>query len=83
MKIVDLPLKGYPLVTDDSQPRSFLDTSLLSHLRIDPLSGDLVIENGKARLVLQKDGTIRLQGLRIVGSADETIAFDAAMIELN
>lgn len=51
--------------------------------RIDALTSDVVIENGNARIVLQSDGTIRLEGVRIVAIADERIDLNAAVIRLN
>lgn len=52
-------------------------------IRVDQTSGDLVIQNGAARLVLERDGTIRAEGRRIVGMADEAIRLQAAFIDLN
>lgn len=60
------------------------DLAVLARMvRVDPATGDLVLENGASRLVLKRDGTIRIQGRRVVGMADETIALHAAVIELN
>ncbi len=57
--------------------------ALARMVRVDAATGDLVIANGIARLVLKRDGTIRVEGVRIVGTADETIALRAAVIDLN
>jgi hypothetical protein len=57
---------------------------LLARLvRVDPATGDLVLQNGKAKIVLHADGTVRVQGARVVCSADETLTLDAAIIDLN
>jgi hypothetical protein len=52
-------------------------------VRVEPATGNLVFQNGKAKLVLQPDGTVRVQGARIVCSAEETLTLDAAIIDLN
>ncbi|AWN45501.1 hypothetical protein DK419_03515 [Methylobacterium terrae] len=57
--------------------------ALARMVRIDAATGDLVIANGAARLVLKRDGTVRVEGVRIVGTADEAIALHAAVIDLN
>jgi hypothetical protein len=46
-------------------------------------TGGLVVRNGKSRLLLRADGTIRIEGTRIVQTAERNISFDAATIELN
>lgn len=51
--------------------------------RVDPATGDVVVENGKARIVLQSDGTIRLEGVRLVAMVEERIDMNAAIIRLN
>jgi hypothetical protein len=60
-----------------------LAIDLARMISVDPATGDLVLQNGEARLVLKRDGTIRVEGRRIVGMADETIALHAAIIDLN
>ena len=56
----------------------------LAHMiEIDKASGTLTIRNGKSRILLRKDGTIRIEGESIVQSAQRNIALDAAFIDLN
>ncbi|WP_102225765.1 hypothetical protein [Acidimangrovimonas sediminis] len=57
--------------------------ALAERIRVDPASGRLVIANGAARIVLCEDGTIRIEGRRIVEAAEEDIALSAAWIDLN
>jgi hypothetical protein len=57
--------------------------ALADMLEVDEASGSLVIRNGKSRILLRKDGTIRIEGERIVQSASRNIALDAATIDLN
>ncbi|MBA8902420.1 hypothetical protein [Phyllobacterium sp. P30BS-XVII] len=45
--------------------------------------GELVVRNGKARIVLREDGTIRIEGTCVVQKATQNIALEAAYIELN
>lgn len=51
--------------------------------RVEAATGDVVIENGKARIVLQSDGTIRLEGVRVIAAVEERIDMNAAIIRLN
>ena len=52
-------------------------------IRIDPHSGDLILERGGARLALQEDGVVRIQARRIVEVADQDITLYGAYIDLN
>jgi hypothetical protein len=52
-------------------------------IRLDPDSGVLTIVNGHARISLFPDGTIRLDGTRVINSADEQIQMNAPRIDLN
>lgn len=56
---------------------------LLSVARFDARQGALVIDTGRARLTLRKDGTIRCEGVELVMTADRTITLNGAAIELN
>ena len=57
--------------------------ALANMIEIDKASGTLTIRNGKSRILLRKDGTIRIEGESIVQSAQRNIALDAAFIDLN
>jgi hypothetical protein len=57
--------------------------ALADMIDIDKASGTLVIRNGKSRILLRKDGTVRIEGESIVHSAQTNIALDAAYIDLN
>lgn len=69
-----------PLDTDDVWSKL---ASLAQMIEIDSASGTLVIRNGKSRILLRKDGTVRIEGESIVHSAERNIALDAAFIDLN
>jgi hypothetical protein len=58
-------------------------TALAQMIEIDSASGTLMIRNGKSRILLRKDGTVRIEGESIVQSAERNIALDAAYIDLN
>ncbi|MER0240409.1 hypothetical protein, partial [Fulvimarina sp. MAC8] len=68
------------------RPKSFDDSlevwsklmALADMIEIDADSGALTIQNGKSRAILHPDGTIRIEGTRIVQSAERNIALDAA-----
>ncbi|MBO9653458.1 hypothetical protein O3S81_15530 [Agrobacterium sp. SOY23] len=46
-------------------------------------SGALAIRNGEARIVLGADGVVRVEGKKIIQTARQNIALDAAYIDLN
>lgn len=56
---------------------------LAQMISIDAVSGDLVIRNGLSRIVLMRNGTVRIEGQRILQSAIETVSIEAATIDLN
>lgn len=45
--------------------------------------GTLTIRNGEARISLSPDGVVRVEGRKIIQSARQNIALDAAYIDLN
>ena len=57
--------------------------ALARHVRLDPATGNLTLHNGDARIVLTADGTVRVEGRRIVQTARENFAVVAATIDLN
>jgi hypothetical protein len=56
---------------------------LLECIRIDPHSGDLILERGEARLTLKENGVLRIQARSIVQVAEEDITLYGAYIDLN
>ncbi len=56
---------------------------LLSVARFDERQNALVIDTGRARLMLREDGTIRCEGAEVVLTADRSITLNGAAIELN
>lgn len=58
-------------------------TVLLERVSVNETTGDLVLTAGKAKITLSEDGTIRLDGARIVQDADQDVAIKAAWIDLN
>ena len=56
---------------------------LLSVARFDPVSGSLRVKVGEAKLLLRRDGTVRIEGRSLVQMAEGTIRLDGAVIELN
>lgn len=56
---------------------------LLERVSVNETTGDLVLTAGKAKITLSEDGTIRLDGARIVQDADQDVAIKAAWIDLN
>lgn len=60
-----------------------IEQSVAKLISYDALTGELCISNGLARIVLRRDGTIRLEGKRIIETADERIGLYAAVIDLN
>jgi hypothetical protein len=56
---------------------------LLEFTRYDAASGTLTIQTGKARVLLRQDGTVRVEGRRIVQMSETSIVLDGATIELN
>lgn len=46
-------------------------------------SGAVTIRNGEARITLHQDGVVRVEGKKIIQSARQNIALDAAYIDLN
>jgi hypothetical protein len=49
----------------------------------DQITKDLIIQNGLSKIVLKQDGTIRIEGVRIVNIVSESISLHAATIDLN
>ncbi|HLJ89706.1 MAG TPA: hypothetical protein VKZ53_23045 [Candidatus Angelobacter sp.] len=49
----------------------------------DPNTGDLILQNGKARAILKANGEVRLEGVKIIQVANENLTINAAYIELN
>jgi hypothetical protein len=68
--------------TEAEDPWSKL-IALARMIEIDKTSGTLTIINGKSRILMRQDGTIRIEGENIVHSALRNIALDAATIDLN
>ncbi|NLS00072.1 hypothetical protein HGP17_24875 [Rhizobium sp. P38BS-XIX] len=74
-----------------SDPSSFfpidMDWEALAALskliRFDPASESLTVQNGKSKLVLEKDGTIWVEGKRLVQNVTEDIYLKGATIHLN
>jgi len=58
-------------------------TALLDRINWDERRQRLTIRNGDAVIHLLADGTIRLEGTRIVQQSDRDIALSAAWIDLN
>lgn len=58
-------------------------SSLARLFRIDEVSGAVTITNGDASITLLPDGTIRLDGARLVHAATERILLVAPRIDLN
>ncbi|MBL3561860.1 hypothetical protein [Rhodovulum sulfidophilum] len=56
---------------------------LLQVLRYDANEGALVIDTGRARVVVREDGTVRIDAARIVQVAEGTLCLDAGRIDLN
>lgn len=56
---------------------------ILSVIDVDVVSDTLRIETGKAKILLRPDGTIRIEGRRVVQIAQGSIVLNAAAIELN
>ena len=50
---------------------------------IDKSGNTISITNGAARITLHADGIVRVEGRKIIQSAHENIALDAAYIDLN
>ncbi|KAA3499341.1 hypothetical protein DXM27_19510 [Rhizobium rhizogenes] len=46
-------------------------------------SGTMTIRNGEARITLSSDGVVRVEGKKIIQTARQNIALDAAYIDLN
>jgi hypothetical protein len=79
------PVQSSVLALSILQNPEFLQKllSLVKCVHEDPITGDLVLRNGKVRCVLKQNGTIRLEGLKIVQVAEQEIALNAAYIDLN
>ncbi|WP_405402614.1 hypothetical protein [Paracoccus sp. Ld10] len=58
-------------------------SALLERISWDEPRQRLSFRNGQAAIHLLADGTIRLEGMRIVQSADKDITLSAAWIDLN
>ncbi|MGH1330274.1 MAG: hypothetical protein ACRBBK_05285 [Paracoccaceae bacterium] len=56
---------------------------LVERININPNTGALHLQNGKASIALYEDGEIRLHGTRIVQMSERDITLDAAWIDLN
>lgn len=56
---------------------------LLDHIQWEPDRGTLTIRNGAAAINLEADGTIRIEGERIVETATQDITLAAGWIDLN
>jgi hypothetical protein len=57
--------------------------ALAKHVEIEEAGGAIVIRNGRAKIMLRDDGTIRIEGARIVQQAERNITLNAATIDLN
>jgi uncharacterized protein (DUF2345 family) len=57
--------------------------ALADMIEINRASDSIEIRNGKSRIVLRADGTVRIEGERIVQTAEKNIVLDAAYIDLN
>jgi len=58
-------------------------TKLANCIRIDPHSGDLILQRGESRLILKENGVVRIQARSIVQVAEEDITLYSAYIDLN
>lgn len=56
---------------------------LLDHIQWEPDRDILTIRNGAASISLEADGTIRIEGERIVETATQDITLAAGWIDLN
>jgi hypothetical protein len=69
------------------EPLSGRDWGLLAALahiiQFDPVSGAVTVANGDARIILYRDGTVRIDAVRIVNAANEAIILNAPRIDLN
>lgn len=70
-------------VTGDQMDMLQKLVALLDRINWDERRQRLSIRNGDAVIHLLADGTIRLEGKRIVQQADRDIALSAAWIDLN
>lgn len=57
--------------------------ALAKLIKVDPETQDVTLQNGESRIILQRDGVIRIEGARIVQIAERDLAFKAATIDLN
>ena len=76
------------IVADDliaeSEPVDWTALAALSrHVSLEPATGALVFRNGPARIVLAKDGTVRIEGAKIIQTALGACVISAATIDLN
>ncbi|MBP8932243.1 MAG: hypothetical protein KBG46_13325 [Paracoccus sp.] len=56
---------------------------LLAVARYDVAQAALVLDTGKARILVRDDGTVRCEGKSVTVIADGVITMDGAAIELN
>ncbi|WP_342145474.1 hypothetical protein [Methylobacterium fujisawaense] len=78
VKNTKTPASSFPLDVD------WEALSALSKLiRYDSLTKTLTVANGKARIVLDGNGVIWIEGKRVVQRADEDLSVNAAWIRLN
>lgn len=56
---------------------------LMAVARYDAAQRAVVIQAGRARVLVREDGTVRLEGVEVTVAADGAIVLDGATIELN
>jgi len=56
---------------------------LMAVARYDAAQRAVVIQAGRARVLVREDGTVRLEGVEVTVAADGAIVLDGAAIELN
>jgi hypothetical protein len=81
--ILQTPACGAPQTLPDSAESVKELFALTRMIRHDPATGNLIVQNGRSRIVLMDDGTVRVEGRRIISAADENILMRAAYIDLN
>ncbi|WP_150526863.1 hypothetical protein [Roseibium sediminis] len=57
--------------------------NILRYIDVDENQDALVIRNGKSRILVREDGTLRIEGEKVTHTSQGTLHLSAALIEIN
>jgi hypothetical protein len=68
---------------DEVESREKFLASLRETIEFDPSNGDMTLRRGTARIILRNDGTVIVEGARILQRCEGSMRLQGATIDLN